>query len=108
MVEFLKQAPSTADHRGIYDYVSNASHPTLYPHIEMWKIVELDGEKTLASQITLEDHEKLAALAIVPFCETLSYVMSYNGWPRRIHGQIIEALDKLLPGALTPTDRTAP
>jgi hypothetical protein len=35
MVEFLKQAPDTADHRGTYDYVSNISHPTLYPHIEM-------------------------------------------------------------------------
>ena len=104
MLEFLKQAPGTADHRGVYDYVSNISHPTLYPHIEMWKMAELDGEQTLVSQITLEDHEKRAALAIVPFCETLSYLMSYNGWPRRLHGQLIEVLDALLPGALAPAD----
>jgi hypothetical protein len=71
-------------------------------------MAELDDEQTLVSRITLEDHERLAALAIVPFCETLSYLMSYNGWPRRIHEQLIEALDELLPSALTPTDGPTP
>jgi hypothetical protein len=103
MLRFIKQTPGLADHRGIYDYLSNVSHPTLYPHIEMWNIDERDGEQTLVSQITIEDHEKRAALAIVPFCETLSHLMSYNGWPRRIHEQLIEALDLLLSDAVAGT-----
>jgi hypothetical protein len=108
MVGFLKTAPSTADHRGIYDYVSNISHPTLYPHIEMWQPAESDGQQSLVSQITLGDHERRAALAIVPFCETLSYLMSYNGWPRRIHAALMEVLDKVLPSAITPAEEPKP
>ncbi len=98
MVDFIKQATSAPDQRGIYDYISNVSHPTIYPHAEMWEVALKDGEKTFASQVTIEDHEKRVALAIVPFCETLSHVMSYNGWPRRVHEQLIGTLEELLPG----------
>jgi hypothetical protein len=55
----------------------------------------------------IEDHEKRAALAIIPFCETLSHVMLYNGWPRRVHEQLIEALEHLIPSAVRQTDEPA-
>ena len=105
LMRFLKTAHGTADHRAIYDYVSNLSHPTLYPHIEMWQPAERDGQQTIVSKITIEDHERLAALAIVPFCETLSYVMSYNRWPRGTHERLIGILGKLLPSAVAPASR---
>ncbi len=98
MFGFIDQSPTVG--RGVYDYISNIAHPTLYPHIEMWEPRELDGVDTLVSQIAIEDHVTHARIAVVPFYETLSYVMSYNGWPRDRHDELTVVLERLLPGLI--------
>jgi hypothetical protein len=40
--------------------------------------------------------------AIVAYSEVLSYVLSYNGWPRDRHEELVNILDEVLPGAVSP------
>lgn len=97
----LKSDPPVADDRAVYDYVSNISHPTMYPHAEMWVKDEVDGQEKLVSRVTLVEHRNRARFAIVAYCETLSYVLSYNGWPRDRHEELVAAIDEVLPGAVS-------
>lgn len=99
MFQRLRADPAVSDHRGIYDYVSNISHPTVYPHIEMWQVVEVDGGRSFTSAITVEDHDRRAAMAIRPFCEALKHVILYNGWNYEPFDQLSKVLEALLPDA---------
>ncbi len=92
---FIKQPAE-----GVYDYISNITHPTLYPHFEMWGPGE--GGEPLTSQVTVEEHRTRAAYAIVPFLETLSFLSSYNGWPRDRVDELEAVLGGLLPGIIGP------
>lgn len=97
----FKSGPPVADNRGVYDYVANVSHPTLYPHVEMWVMEEVDGKARLVSHVTLDEHRNRARFAIVAYCEALSYVLSYNGWPRDRHEELTATIDGVLPGAVS-------
>jgi hypothetical protein len=91
---------------GVYDYISNITHPTLYPHFEMWGPGE-HGEP-LTSQVTIEEHRTRAAFAIVPFLETLSFLASYNGWPRDRLDELEGVVGGLLPGIIARPVPAAP
>jgi hypothetical protein len=106
MFGFVKSDPPAADLRGIYDYISNSSHPTMYTHIDMWEMADVDGSEQVVSQVTTEEHATRARIAVVPFYEALSCVMSYNGWPRDRHEELTTVLDELLPGVIG-SDRTS-
>jgi hypothetical protein len=68
------------DHRGVYDRMSNLTHPMVYPHVEMWKTAIEDGETTFVSAVTPEDHQHHASLAVAAFNEALHDAISYHGW----------------------------
>ena len=60
----------------------------------------MDGAPRIVSQITIEEHATRARIAVLPFYEALSCVISYNGWPRDWHDELTAALDQVLPGVI--------
>jgi hypothetical protein len=102
-LEFMSQPIAGPAGKGIYDFFSNISHPTLYPLLQMWTVAEQNGQMQVVSQVSVENHEKQARLAVISFYEALSYVMSYNNWPRVRHDELTEAIDRLLPGVFVAT-----
>jgi len=93
MYRFLGQPLTEAAATGIYDFLSNLSHPTLYPHAQMWEKRDMPG-------ISLDDHERRAAAAVAPFYNVLSMAISYNDWSTKHHDDLTEILDRLMPGIL--------
>lgn len=51
------------------------------------------SERAVESSRTLEDHDKQARIALVPFYETLAYVTHYNCWPAGAHDRLAAAMD---------------
>lgn len=93
MFRFLARPMTDEAAIGIYDFLSNLSHPTLYPHTQMW-------EKSISPGLTIDDHERRAAAAVGPFYNLLSMVTSYNGWPDTRHDELTATLDRLMPDIL--------
>jgi hypothetical protein len=86
---------------GTYDYLSNLSHPTLYPHAQMWTVADTASGRRVESSVTVADHGKQAQIAVVPYYETLAYVTQYNGWPSGPYDRLTAAMYRLLPGVFT-------
>jgi hypothetical protein len=63
---------------GTYDHLSNLSHPTLYPHHQM----TIAGRR-VESSVTVADHDEQARIAVVPYYETLAYVMHVQRLAKR-------------------------
>ena len=93
MFSFLGQPLTESAALGVYDFLSNLSHPTLYPHAQMWEQPETPG-------LSIDDHERRGASAVAPFYNVLSMMISYNGWPIKRHDELTETLDRLLPSVL--------
>jgi hypothetical protein len=93
MYRFIGQPLSEATAVGVYDFLSNISHPTLYPHTQMWENPQTPG-------LTIDDHERRASAAVVPFYNVLSMMISYNGWPDIRHSELTATLDQLMPGTV--------
>jgi hypothetical protein len=86
---------------GTYDYLSSLSHPTLYAHAQMWTVAETASDRRVESSVIIEDQDKQARIALVPYYETLTDVTHYNGWPAGSHDRLTAAMDRLLPGVFT-------
>jgi hypothetical protein len=98
MLGTMGQPLETRAAHGVYDYLSNLSHPTLYPHHQMWQLSERDDGPALESNVTVADHDKQIRIAVMPYYEALTYVISYNGWQSDIHARLNDTIDRLLPG----------
>jgi hypothetical protein len=95
MFRFLQQPLSEEAAVGVYDFLSDISHPTLYPHAQMWEKPETLG-------LTLDDHERRATAALAPFYNVLSMLISYNGWSTDRHDELTATFDQLMPDILKP------
>jgi hypothetical protein len=100
MYEFLSHPLPDRQGHGVYEYASNISHPTLYTHFDMWARGEVDGQSTLVSQISLQDHGRRVGMAVVPFYEALGYLSSYYGWPGQPMETLTAEVERLLPEIL--------
>ncbi|MFI6779844.1 hypothetical protein [Micromonospora sp. NPDC050276] len=106
-----KNAGSTVTSKmseGIYDLLSNVTHPTLYPTRELraW-VPSPDHPDELVAILHVETDfvERQTIAAVLAYYNALSYVTSFFGWSTDIHNQLTEAIDRLLPGALQPPRR---
>ena len=99
MYRFISQPLSEAAAKGVYDLLSNLSHPTMYPHLQMWEQPD--------RPLTLDDHERRVAAAVVPFYNALSMVLSYYGWPADHLDTLTATLDRLMPGTIASNNRQA-
>jgi hypothetical protein len=107
MFEFLeRQAGSTITERmalGMYDFLSNSTHPTLYPSRQRRLWVEHPshpGEHVALEKVELAFVRKQAAVAVVAYYNALTYVTSYFGWSTSVCDTLTARIDKSLPGTL--------
>ena len=85
---------------GTYGFLSNMTHPTLYPIREMtqWENGVPDHLESVLS-LDLSFIEKLAGAAVVSYFNTLSLLMSYMGWDdSSLHGEWEGLIEARLPG----------
>lgn len=87
MFEFLeREAGGTITARvalGMYDFLSNSTHPTLYPSRQRRAWIEHPshpGEHVALEKVELGFVRKQAAVAVVAYYQALTYVTSYFGW----------------------------
>ncbi|TCC19417.1 hypothetical protein [Kribbella speibonae] len=88
---------------GIYDFLSNLTHPTLYPTRDLWdwgSSPEHPDEQVAVLRTEIDFIERQATAAVTAYYNALSYVTSFFGWSMEIHDQLTDAIDQLLPNAL--------
>lgn len=88
---------------GIYDYLSNVTHPTLYPTRDLREWVpSSDHPEELVAILHVETDfvERQTVAAVLAYYNALSFVTTFYGWSTDIHDQLTDAIDRLLPGAL--------
>jgi hypothetical protein len=103
MLGFMSQPRAATEAAGVYDYLSNLSHPTLYPHYQLWMRPDDNGE--IQSTMNLDAHEKQVRLAVIPYYETLTYVMSYHGWPPAPQERLTAVMERVLPGVFVASEK---
>jgi hypothetical protein len=92
--------------QGVYDFLSNHVHPTIYTTRELFRpAVAADGSKTAELSLDPEYHSKLARLTIAPFHFALAHVLAYHGWPDDHLKLLEEDIEVALPGMLTGSKR---
>jgi hypothetical protein len=92
---------------GIYDYLSNVTHPTLYPTRDLREWVpspDHPDELVAILQVETDFVERQTVAAVLAFYNAMSYVTSFFGWTTEVHDQLTEAVDRLLPSALRDPD----
>lgn len=77
---------------GIYGFLSNMTHPTLYPARQRreWVYDESSGHSHAHQRIGLGSMDNEARAALAAFYNALTYTTSYFGWPTTI----LEALER--------------
>lgn len=105
MYDLTAAAGGTIDARGaegMYGFLSNLTHPTLYPvkQMRVWTHDETTGHAVAHLQLDVDFSENLARAALAAFYNTLTYVTSYFGWPTEVHDGLTAKLDEVIPGFL--------
>ena len=105
MYDLAAAAGGTIDARGAegtYGFLSNLTHPTLYPikQMRVWTHDETAGHAVAHLQLDVAFSENLARAALAAFYNTLTYVTSYFGWPTDVNDELTERLDEVIPGFL--------
>lgn len=86
--------------KGMYDYLSNVTHPTLYPSRQITSWVEHPdnpGELFARLELAVGDVEKEMAVAVRAYYQVLSYVTSFYGWDRSVFDDFDAEVAKVLP-----------
>lgn len=85
---------------GIYGFLSNLTHPTLYPikQMRVWNHDETAGHAVALLQLDVGFSENLARVALAAFYNTLTYITSYFGWPTDLIDGLTARLDEDIPG----------
>jgi hypothetical protein len=89
--------------QGVYGFLCNMTHPTLYPVRQMTDWHQVEGSDHLESHLSLDLPflEKLAGAAIVTHFNTASLFMSYMGWKSARHSAWEDVIERTLPGTFT-------
>lgn len=103
-LELTMKPNASQDWRGIYDFLSNITHPTLYPVAELWTVDESGAEPKVAVTTTLDDHDRKARIVALLFYKALAQVALYNNWPMTRVDRLADAIAATLPGSLVSDD----
>ncbi len=85
---------------GVYDFLSNFTHPTLYATRELFQYGADGAEETVTLAVDAEYHEKLARLAIAPFYATLARLTAHHRWSDKPLKALEAHIDLHIPGTL--------
>lgn len=105
MVEVLHHAAAgsiTADvAEGVYDFLSNHTHPTLYPIRQLRRYIDHGDHVGTELHLELESTERLLGAAVSAFYSALSFTMSFYDLPRGSHDALTTQIDDTLPQLFT-------
>lgn len=84
---------------GVYGFLSNMTHPTLYPARQMrvWRDEPEHGHAVAYLHIDVGFAERQASAALAAFYNALSYVTSYFGWNTSIQQRLEAKIEKTMP-----------
>lgn len=88
---------------GMYDFLSNSTHPTLYPSRQRRVWIEHPshpGEHVALEKIELNFVRKQTAAPVVAYYNALTYVTSYFGWPPDACDALKTHINETLPGTV--------
>ncbi len=88
---------------GMYDFLSNSTHPTLYPSRQRRVWIEHPshaGEQVALEMIDLSFVRKQVTAPVVAYYNALTYVTSYFGWPPDICDALESHITRVLPGTV--------
>jgi hypothetical protein len=85
---------------GIYGFLSNMTHPTLYParQLREWTDDPATGHRTAFMRLDLGFLERQASAAVVAFYNALSFTTSYFGWSMAVHNDLTGRIEAKMPG----------
>lgn len=84
---------------GIYGFLSNMTHPTLYPARARreWVHDETSGHAVAYMHVGIGSIENEARAALAAFYNALNYVTSYFGWPATIMDALKAKIEAIIP-----------
>lgn len=84
---------------GIYGFLSNMTHPTLYPARQRrgWYSDPEHGHRVAYLHIEIGSTEQEARAAIAAFYNALTYTTSYFGWPTTIIDTLETKIEAVIP-----------
>lgn len=87
---------------GIYGFLSNMTHPTLYPARQLrdWTDDPATGHRVAHLRLDVGFLERQASAAVSAFYNALSYVTSYFGWSTELHDELTSKIEVKMPGLL--------
>lgn len=85
---------------GLYTYLSNGTHPTLYVLRDMRELYEEDGATRSKLVVDVAFLEKFTLLATIGLLFTLESVRNYFGWPTSDVDDFAKAITLAFPDAL--------
>lgn len=103
MYAFMERSGgSTIDRRGalgVYGFLSNMTHPTLYParQLREWTPDPTHGHPVAYLKLDVDFLERQASAAVAAFYQTLSYATSYFGWDTSVHDALTSKIDAKMP-----------
>ncbi len=102
MYSLTESAGGTIDQdaaSGIYGFLSNMTHPTLYPARQRrgWHDDPEEGHRIAYLHIDLGSVEDEARAALAAFYNALTYTTSYFGWPTTALKVLEEKIDAVIP-----------
>jgi len=89
---------------GIYGFLSNKTHPTLYP-ARQWRVWEEDqaaGHHVAYLRADLDVIERESRAALAAFYNALTYVTSYFDWPDNVLDELNAAFEESMPTFFLP------
>lgn len=84
---------------GIYGYLSNLTHPTLYPAQQRrgWVTDRKSGHRVAHLRLRQDQVENEARQPLAAFYNALNYTTSYFGWPTTFVERLTERIDGTMP-----------
>lgn len=85
--------------QGFYGFLSNMTHPTLYPARQRREWVDhlSTGRRVAQLRVEVRFFESQARAALAAFFNALSYVTDYFGWPTKILDDLVKRIDATIP-----------
>lgn len=85
--------------KGIYGFLSNMTHPTLYParQLRAWADGVHDEHRVAYLRIDLGSQEQQARAALAAFYNALTYVTTYFDWPDDVLDDLTGKFDDTMP-----------
>ncbi len=84
---------------GIYSFLSNMTHPTLYPARQRreWIDDPEDGHRVAYLRVDIGSSESEARAALAAFYNALTYVTDYFGWPNDVIDDLTVKIEVCIP-----------